>query len=201
MKIILLICATIIFSNVFAQEDFVIRINDTTFNVALEKNYRLTVDGKKIDVFIQAKDTLTYQDDFFSFNYPKELKVSKVPADKNVDQIMVLNAFGTGFLLQAYKTMNPETLTELLIEQVTKENTNYGYSLERTELQKTLKSGQTLKTIRLVQKYKENVRTYEVATYGKKDFGIAVVTFIMPNNSATPVKDVVELMWQSLFIK
>lgn len=201
MRIFLLICGTVLVSNVYAQDDYIIRINDTTFNVALDKNYQLTVGGKKIDVLLKAKDTLTYQDDFFSFNYPKELKVSKVQADKNVEQIMVLNAFGTGFLLQAYKAMNPETLTEMLIDQVTKENTNYGYSLERTELQKTLKSGQSLKTTQLVQKYKENIRTYEVATYGKKDYGIAVVTFNMPNNSSTPVKDVIELMWKTLVVK
>ncbi len=58
-----------------------------------------------------------------------------------------------------------------------------------------------IRIIRLVQKYKDNTRTYEVTTYGKKDEGVAIVAFNMPTNSSALAKDVVELMWQSLLIK
>jgi hypothetical protein len=185
----------------FSQDDYVIRINDTTFSATPNQAYQVTIDGKKINVSVQVKDTLTYQDDYYSFKYPKELKVSKVTAAPNVDQVMALDASGAGVLIQAYRTMSPVTLTEMIIEQATKENTTYGYSLERTEYERTIKSGHTLKIIKLVQKYKENTRTYEVATYGKKDAGVAIVTFSNPISTSGSSKDVVALMWQSLIIK
>ena len=201
MRLLSFIFSLLISQSAFTQEDYVVRINDTTFNAALDKTYQLTINGKRVEVFLQAKDTLTYANEFYSFSYPKELKVSKVSADMNVDQIMVMNALGSGFLIQAYKTLNPSSLTELLIEQATKENTNNGYSLERTQFERIVKPGIKLRVVKLVQKYKDNVRTYEVTTYGKKDAGVAILTFNMPNNSAAAPKDVVQLLWQSLSIR
>jgi hypothetical protein len=201
MKIFFIIFGMLFFTPVFSQQDYSIRINDTTFSAALDTTYRVIINGQRVDIFIHAKDTLTYDNHFYSFKYPKELKVSRVAADQNVDQVMLLDASGTGYLIQAYRTLNPESLTEMLIEQATKENSSYGYTLERTESQKTIKSGQTLRVIRLSQKYKENTRMYEVVTYGKKDSGVAILTFNMNNGSSAPAKDVVQLMWQSLLIK
>jgi hypothetical protein len=201
MRPFFLICAIMCCATAFCQEDYVIRINDTAMSIALDKPYQMMVNGRKVNFSIAAKDTLTYRDELYSFTYPKEIKVSDVSPDKNVNQIMAMNALGSGFLIQSYKAFNPEPLTELLVDQATKQNTNSGYSLERSEYQRTIRSGQTLKVIRLVQRYKDNVKTYEVAIYGMKDSGVALVTFNMPGNPAAPAKDIVAMMWQSLSIK
>lgn len=201
MRFVFLIFIFLLAQRTHAQENYIININDATYNIALDQPYTFKIKGKDYNILVRSKDTLTYVDTLFSFQYPKELKVTKVTVEPNVEQVMVLNAAGSGYLFQAYRTLNPESLAEMIFEQATKENTSYGYTLEKTAYERTIPSGQKLKIIKGVQKYKDNVRTYEVATFGKKDEGFIIVTFNMPINAQANVKDVVALMWQSLLIK
>lgn len=198
----LFLVATAFLVNVaLSQEDYTLRINDTVVGLSLDRAYTVTVDGKPFQLLLQARDTLLYQDSLFSFQYPKDLKVSRIEAVKNVDQIMMINAAGTGFLIQAYRTFNPENIREAIVEQATKENSAYGYTLERSESSRTLRSGQRVAVTKLVQRYKDNVRTYEVAILAGKDEGLAVVTFVVPTGSGAGEKDPIALMWQSLLYK
>lgn len=183
-----------------AQEDYKLHINHTVLDLSLDSTYSVTIDGKPYRISIQMKDTLTYRDALFSFKYPKDLKVSRAEVDQSVDQVLLLNSSGTGFLIQAYRTLNPESLKEMLIEEATKENVTYGYTTERTEYERTLSSGQTLKVSRLVQKYKDNVRTYEVAMYGRKDEGLAIMAFDHISGALAPKVDLITLVWQTLRI-
>lgn len=201
MRILLTAFAAIVFCSAFAQEDYTITLNDSTFNISLDQSYLVNINGKRVSIVVKSKDTLSYINPLFSFQYSKEFKVTDVSVDKNVTQLLLMDASGSGFLIQGYKNLNPEKLTELLVDQATKENNANGYDLNRSEYERTLISGQQVKVIKLVQRYKDNVRTYEVMTYGKKDEGAAVLTFNMPINPDKKGKDIVTLMWQTLSVE
>lgn len=201
MRILLTAFAAIVFCSAFAQEDYTITLNDSTFNISLDQSYLVNINGKRVSIVVKSKDTLSYINPLFSFQYSKEFKVTDVSVDKNVTQLLLMDASGSGFLIQGYKNLNPEKLTELLVDQATKENNANGYDLNRSEYERTLISGQQVKVIKLVQRYKDNVRTYEVMTYGKKDEGVAVLTFNMPINPDKKGKDIVTLMWQTLSVE
>ena len=185
----------------YCQEDFVVHLNDSSISVALDTPYQIKIKNQLFSFVLSAKDTLTYKDSLFSFKYQKDFRITNLSADKNVDQLMIMDASGSGFLIQAYRYISPVALTEIMVGQVTKENLANGYDLNRSEYERTISSGQTLNVIKLVQRYKDNVRTYEVATFGRKDDGIAIMTFNMPIPAAAKPKDIVNLMWQSLWIK
>src|SRR5687767_4299839 len=93
-----------------AQEDYLVQLNDSTFSVELDKPYTVTVNGKKLKLLVASKDTLTYNGDQFSFKYFKDYKISKTVLEEGIEQIMAVTASGTGFLIQRYKTINPENL-------------------------------------------------------------------------------------------
>jgi hypothetical protein len=183
------------------QEDYVMHLNDSTFNIELGHPYQVKIKNQVFNLTVSSKDTLTYIDSLFSFKYQKDFKVTNLSVDKNVDQLMIMDASGSGILIQAYRYLSPVTLSEMMVEQATKENLANGYDLSRSEYERTISSGQTLKVIKLVQRYKDNVRIYEVATYGRKDDGVAIMTFNMPTNASVKPKNIINLMWQSLWIK
>lgn len=201
MRFFLSLMATCLVSTAHCQEDYVIRLNDSTINIALDTPYQIRIKNQLLSFVVKAKDTLTYKDSLFSFSYQKDFKITNLSTDKNVDQLMVMDASGSGILMQAYRSFSPVSLTELMVEQATRENLANGYDLNRSEYERTISSGQTLKVIKLVQRYKNNVRTYEVSTFGRKDDGIVIMTFNMPIATAAKPKDIVNLMWQSLWIK
>ena len=194
----ILVCS---FFKLTAQEDYTITINDTSLNISLDKKYQVTVNGKKLVFYIRAHDTITYNDEFVSFQYTKGFNVSKSKIDEGVEQIMIMSAEGTGILIQKYSTMNPTMLHELMLSEVTKESVNYGFVLKREDYKKTLKSGQNLDVDKAVLKYKDETNIYEVTSIGKKDEGILIMTMKMDDDKSSQGQKLIELMWRTLVLK
>ena len=195
----ILIATTLFFSlQANCQEDYIIHLNDTIVHVALDKPYDLTVKGKKINFKITQKDTLTYNDRFFSFLYPKGFKVSNTIVDENVEQISILTAEGSGLLIQIFKSINPTTLNELILSEMTKESISYGFQEKRSGYKKILKPGHEIAVTRSVLRYKDEVNSYEIASIGKKDAGIIIVTIRMDEDANTQGQKIIDLMWKSI---
>ena len=202
MRLSLLLLFFALSITAFSQEDYTIRINDSSFKIALDKNYAIDVNGKKVNFIIKALDTLKYDDPMFSFLHTKEFKLSKTKLDIGIEQVMGTTAEGTGFIIQKYSTLDPSLLIETMLNEVTKESIGYGYKMEKTEFKRILKSGQTLTGKKAVLTYKDEVNIYEVAAFGKKDEGILVLTMQMSDDeSARKERKIIDMMWGSLRIK
>jgi len=189
------------FSYATAQEDYTLRINDTSLRISLDKKYELNVNGKKLVVLLSSNDTLAYDDNILSFRYPKGFNVSKSKIDEGIEQIMIISAEGSGILLQKYSTLNPSMLNEMMLSEVTKESINYGYVLKREDYQKTIKPGQKINVDKAVLKYKDEVKIYEIATIGKKDEGVLIMTMRMDDDKNSPGQKLIDLMWATLVLK
>ncbi len=133
--------AIAIFSNIQAwcQEDYVIHLNDTTVNVELDKHYNLVVKGQKLNFSISQKDTLSYDDNLYSFQYLKGFKVSNTKLDAGIEQISILTAEGSGILIQIFESTDPTMLNEMMLKEITKESINYGYESKRSTYKRVLK--------------------------------------------------------------
>jgi hypothetical protein len=180
-----------------AQEDYTIRVNGVAYPVALDKPYDLTVGGNKITVQVSANDSMTYRNEMFSFKYPKAYKVSKTQVSDGLEQISILNAEGSGFAIQRYSTIDPSSLNELMLKEVTKESLNYGFKEERSSYTKTLRSGQNIVMTRSVLTYKDDRNVYEVGSLGMKDSGILIL-IINTGISTKQSDEVVGMMWKTL---
>lgn len=187
--------------HLFGQEDYTIEINNDEYQISLNKSYDFEVDGKKISLLLKMNDILFYNDSIFSFNYAKEYKISKVVIDEGIEQIMILSAEGSGFAIQKYLSMNPTMLNEMIIREVTKESVSYGYEMKREDYIRELRTGEKLSVSKAVLTYNSDKSIYEVASYGKKDEGLIVMTIITNESMSQHGQKIIDLMWKSLSFK
>lgn len=200
MKKKLLILVVLISSFIYSQEDYKIKINGKVIDAELDKNYEITVNNEVFEIQVSLKDSLTYNDNFLSFKYPKEYKISSTIIDQGIEQLMLMTAEGSGFVIQKYSTMNPSMLNELMINEVTKESISYGFEMKREEYQRTLKSGMKLNVIRAVLTYKDEVNIYELTSKGNKDEGVLIMTMEMSDEDDTLGKQLHNMIWGSLVL-
>lgn len=200
MKNLLQTLTIVIFTSFHAlgQTDYIIQLNDQTFEIAANKQYTFEVDGEEIDLSLRLKDILIYDDDFYSFSYPKDFKVSKMVVDEGIEQIMLMTAEGSGIIIQKYATIDPTMLKELMLSEVTKESISYGFQLTRNDYNRKLKSGEDLDVLKAVLKYRDETNIYEVASIAQKDEGLIIVTMTMDENYSEQGLKMIDLMWDSL---
>lgn len=200
MKNLLFLIAFFTVNHSFAQEDYTLRINDTTIRLSLDKEYKLMVNGKKMTISLNVNDTMNYSDNMISFKFPKEYSVSKTKIEGGIEQLMIINAEGSGFLIQKYSTLNPSSLNEIMLNEVTKESLGYGYEMKKENYKKTLQSGKSLNVTRAVLHYKDDTNIYEVASTGKKDEGILIVTMKMNDKKDSQGQKLIDMIWNTLRI-
>lgn len=188
-------------SHVTGQEDYTISINDTSLKISLDKRYELILNGKKLVFLVSSNDTLAYDDNVVNFRYPKGFNVSTAKLEDGIEQIMIVSADGSGIVVQKFSTINPSMLNEMMLNEVTKESINYGYALKREDYQKTIKTGQKINVNKAVLKYKDEVNIYEVASIGKKDEGVLIMTMRMDDDKNSSGKKLIDLMWATLALK
>lgn len=189
------------FTKAHCQEDYTIEINGESFEISLDKEFQYqTKDGVK-NILLKQKDTLTYNDEMFSFNFFKEYKVGKTKIEQGIEQLMLMTPEGDGFLIQKYSTINPENLKELMLGEVTKESINYGFEMERREYKHKLISGEDLNVIQAYLTYNDEVNIYEIASVGKKDSGLLIMAMRMNDTKNSIGEKLINLIWNSLEIK
>lgn len=189
------------FTKAHSQEDYTIEINGESFEISLDKEFQYqTKDGVK-NILLKQKDTLTYNDEMFSFNFFKEYKVGKTKIEQGIEQLMLMTPEGDGFLIQKYSTINPENLKELMLGEVTKESINYGFEMERREYKHKLISGEDLNVIQAYLTYNDEVNIYEIASLGRKDSGLLIMAMRMNDTKNSIGEKLINLIWNSLEIK
>lgn len=184
--------------NAFAQEDYILKINDSNYPIALDKPYTIQINGKPVTFSMAMKDTLVFKSKIFSFSYPKGFKVSTTKLDAGITQVSIITADGNGFFIQEYDNFNPTSINDLLIREFTKESINYGYKEQRSTYNRTLASGENLAVDKSMLTYQEEQNQYEVASIGKKDSGIVVATIQVTNDVSPEGRKIIDLMWKTL---
>ena len=183
------------------QGNYILIINNDSIHTNLnnELQYK-TQSGEKLTIKITQPDILVYSDEMISFSHDKSLSVSNTKIDKGIEQCMIVKSTGNGFMVQKYRTFNPSSLTQLMMNEITKESVSYGYSKTEKVFKKKLRSGQTIEGIQATLTYKGEKEVYTVATYGAKDEGIIVVTMLL-NEDYSDDKEIIELFLKTLEIK
>jgi hypothetical protein len=203
MKNTLLLVVVILFitNSIYSQENFKIEINGKVFEIELDKDYELKINNDLLKINVKQKDTLSYSDESFDFKYPKEYKVGKTVIGAGIEQLFLMTAEGSGFIIQKYSSINPTTLNELMINEVTKESINYGYKLKREDYERVLTSGLKIKVDKAILTYNDEINIYEVASIGKKDSGLILMTMKMDESKKSLGKKLIDLIWNTLEIK
>lgn len=201
MKIIVTLTCLIFSIHLLAQQDYVIEIEGQELEISLDQEYQVVVNKKKIAFTVRLKDTLTYTSALFTMNYLKDYKISSLNIEQGIEQIMLFTAEGSGLIIQSYAHMNPTLMNELMLNEVTKESVSYGYTMNRQDFTRTLKSGQTIQVTKATLTYKDNSSIYEVASIGNRDEGIIILTMLNNQDLSMQGRQIIDLMWNSLEFK
>jgi hypothetical protein len=204
-KIIIIIFAmiTVIPCQTFGQNvpNYEISINGETYDISLGRDYQIKSDsGETLNFRVNKKAVMTYKNGYISFQHKSDLAISSTELGNGIRQTMTNTALGTLVLIQEYSKMNPASLVNLMLQELTKEQINYGYKMQKEAYFQTLKDGTKVTGKRAILKYNEEEEYWTVLAYGKKDRGLLVITKIDKENLETE-KNIIELMWETLQIE
>lgn len=181
--------------------NYEISINGETYDISLGRDYQIKSDsGETFNFRVNKKAVMTYKNGYTSFQHKSDLAVSSTDLGNGIRQTMTTTAVGTLVLIQEYSTMNPTTLVNLMLQELTKEQVSYGYKMQKMTYSKTLKDGTKLDGKRAILKYKDQEEYWCVLAYGKKDSGFLVITKIDKENFDAE-RNIIDLMWQTLQIE
>jgi hypothetical protein len=181
-RIIFAITCIALCTCIWAQENgnYIVVINNDSIQTNDDNEVLYTTPGgETLNIKVTQPNILTYSDDMISFNHAKTLSVSNTIIDEGIEQCMAIRPTGNGFLVQKYSTIDPSSLTRLMLNEITKESISYGYTKTEETFTKKLTSGQTIEGVKATLEYKEEVEIFTVATYGGRDEGIIVVTMLL----------------------
>jgi hypothetical protein len=198
--IIFIALTTLIHFHAFGQKvpNYEISINGKTYDIILDHEYQIKSDsGNTLYIRVNKKAVMTYQNKYLSFQHKSDLSVSSTNLGNGIRQTMTTTAVGTLILIQQHTTMNPIALVDLMLQEFTKEQINYGYKMQKQTHSKTLADGTKLTGKRAILKYDNDEVYWTVLACGKENRGFMVITQIDKENLDTE-KNILELMWETL---
>ena len=183
-----------------AAEDYVLTVNGVSTEIGLGKGTSLvTSDGQRLSLMLRQKEFLRFAGEMFSFEHKNEYKPNRTDLGDGILQTMIVTPVGTGILIQEYKRMNPDTLIDLMLKELTKEEVQYGYVYSERPVEKRVKAA-VLRGKEATTTYKDEEWKRSVLAYGNKDRGVLVVTFIEKDNYRTETA-LIDQMWRTLAVR
>jgi len=151
------------------SENYVLTVDGKKYELGLGEKSELEIGGKNVSVVLNQKSILTYQSDTFSFEHPKQFIPSKSDLGSGLFQTIIMTPLGATVLVQEYTNMNPVGIVDLMINQITKEEREYGYKITEEEAKVRLKDGKYLSGKRVYSKYKGTDMERFIGTYGERN--------------------------------
>lgn len=181
--------------------NYEIVIQGKKYSISLGKEYEINLEsGETIRLTVNKKAIVAYEDGFIAFQHKRDLTISTTDLGDGVSQTVTATALGTMVLVQEYSNLNPSSVVDLMVQELTKEEIDYGYELQKEEYIKTLRDGTRLSGKKAILKYKDEETNYTVLAFGKRDSGILVVTKIDKENIEAD-QQIIDMFWDSLQIK
>lgn len=156
--------------------NYVIQIGDDAYEISLDEDVLIRIGGENFPVRLMQKEVLTYKTESFSFSYPRQYSPSKSDLGGGTFQTALMTPLGSLVMVQEYLNLNPSDLIDFMVNEVTKEEREYGYKVESANTSVTLSDGKVLNGKVITSKYKDSDIKRFVYTYGVKDSGLLILT-------------------------
>jgi hypothetical protein len=157
-------------------------------------------DGSKTRVTLQLNEFATYSGTMFSYVHPTSVGITRTDLDKSIRQYLMASAIGTLVLVQEYGSMNPVSLDQLMLQELTKETVQAGGQLSQEPATRTLADGKQVTGLKATVKTRTDTTHFEILGYGTTDQGLLMITRIDDANAATERK-LLDKFWETLKIK
>ncbi|TSE02483.1 hypothetical protein C1D09_029775 [Mesorhizobium intechi] len=156
--------------------------------------------GKKSKVTLERNDFATFSGDRFSFVHPSDVSVTKTDLGENITQYLMASALGTIIVVQEYGKINPVSLNQLMLQEMTRESVQAGAELTQQPTTRKLADGKELTGIRAEVKTRTDTAYFEIVGYGRADQGLLFVTRVGSDDLATE-QPLIDKFWESLKVK
>jgi hypothetical protein len=180
---------------------FKLTIDGKTVNIDAGESTQVTLPGgKQIEVRLDKNDFATFSGDTFSFNHPSNFSVTKTDLGESITQYLMASALGTIVVVQEYGKMNPVSLNQLMLQEMTKESVQAGAVLTQKSATRKLADGKELTGITAEVKTRTDTAYFEIVGYGLADRGLLFITRVASGDIATE-KPMIDKFWESLKLK
>ncbi|PKL38597.1 MAG: hypothetical protein CVV44_12010 [Spirochaetae bacterium HGW-Spirochaetae-1] len=199
MKKFIIITMLLTAAMAFAEDNFVLTINGKAYDIGLDRESSITLpDGKKATVKLAQREYFTFTGHLLSFSHKNMYKPNVSELEDGIYQTMLTTPLGTGVIIQEYTGINPSGMLDLIIREVTKEEVDYGYKYEEAEEIKTV-GAVKIKGKKVTTSYKNDTWIRHFYSYGGRDQGFIIITFIEKNNLAKETH-LIDDFWKNLKI-
>ncbi len=165
-------------ANISFAGNYILTIDGTSYEMSLDKKTQIKLGDSSFLVKLTQKEFLTYTTDSFSFEYSNKYSPSSSDLGDGILQSVMMTPLGVTMLVQEYTTMDPSTILDLMINEITKEEREYGYKIDAKKSSVNLPNGIVLRGKVVTSKYKGSDIKREFYTYGIKDAGLFIMTQI-----------------------
>jgi hypothetical protein len=156
--------------------------------------------GQSLSVKLEQKDTVEFIRENYSFKHPSKYNPSTTEMEGGIIQTAMMTPLGTVVIVQEYLTLNPSSLVELMVNEVTKGERQYGYKINSSPASVTLADGTVLQGKEVNSTYPgTDIKRYILA-YGKRDSGILIMTQI-DDDLASAEAHVIQTFFDALAIQ
>ena len=178
--------------------NYLLSIDGQEFEIELGEETALSLpDGNRVQIKLNKKAIVRFRTYTFSFDHPNEFTPSRTDLGDGIHQTMMSSPVGTLVMVQEYADMDPSTLVDLMVNELTKEEKNYGYEITTVSTTKELTDGTVLAGKKTTTSYRGEKRTLHVLHHAIKDAGVLLITGI--DEDATPEDQaMMETFWKSL---
>ena len=161
-----------------ASENYDLQVNDEVYSIELDRTNEITLSsGEVIRVKISLKETVEFESTYFSFFHKSDFKPQKQDLGEGVIQTAIVTGTGSVILVQEYTSLDPSGLVDFMLQELTKDDVDYGYELESSEVAKSA-GGKSLIGKKAITTFGDEQWTYYVYAFGAKEGGILIVTTI-----------------------
>jgi hypothetical protein len=182
------------------------------------KAFKLTIDGVSVDidpgesadvtlpggkqskVTLQRNDFATFSGGSFSFVHPSGISVTKTDLGENITQYLMASALGTIVVVQEYGKMNPVSLNQLMLQEMTRETVQAGAELTQQPTTRKLADGKELTGLSAEVKMRTDTAHFEIVGFGLADQGLLFITRVAGEDAATE-QPLIDKFWDSLKLK
>jgi hypothetical protein len=182
------------------------------------KNYTLKVDGQTLEInpgdtvatktksgevlsiTLQRKEFGTFQDGNLSFEYRGDLSVASTDVQSDIHQYLVASALGTLLIVQKYDKINPASLTEFMLKQMTDGDVAAFAKLESADFTRTLADGTVMKGLKATVTSETDHVVLEVLAADLGVGGVMAMSRINTDQAQTE-QAIIDRFWSTLRTK
>ncbi len=203
-KLIALFISLMFLSHPMLAEDsknYVLSVEGKDYEIGLDGSVvAKTKEGTDITIGLKRKEFSTFTKDVVSFEHRSDLSVATTDIERDIHQYLTASALGTLIIIQQYDTLNPASLTELMLKQLSADDLATGYTMNKSDFSRTLADGTVMKGLRANLKHKNDDVDLQVLATDSGDGGIIAMTRINHDMGAAE-EPIIERFWSTLKLK